>query len=151
MMTELDESIFDILKYGGGKIISNKDELKIQIPRYNNPKEFIKILNDKNNLKTEIHKISTLLKCHVSINIDNDVDVLPYIVKIRKYANGIVETESGFTYYLFDKSKINWEQIDDIINTLFNALEHRIIVDETYKFLINKLYYKIYDGEFNIK
>lgn len=150
-MTELDESIFDILKYGGCKIISNKDELKIQIPRYNSQKEYYKMITERNALKSEIRKISTLLHCVVSINIDSEIDTLPYVVKMRKYAIGIVESVDGFTYYLFNKSKIDWEQIDGIIDTLFNAMEHRIISEETYKFMINRLYYRIYDGIFNIK
>ena len=150
-MTELDESIFDILKYGGGKIISNKDELKIQIPRYNNQKEYSKMITERNALKSEIRKISTLLNCVVSINIDSEIDTLQYVVKMRKYAIGIVESVDGFTYYLFNKSKIDWEQIDRIIDALFNAMEHRIIDEKTYKFMINRLYYRIYDGRFNIK
>ena len=150
-MTELDESIFDILKYGGGKIISNKDELKIQIPRYNNQKEYSKMITERNALKSEIRKISKLLNCVVSINIDSEIDTLQYVVKMRKYAIGIVESVNGFTYYLFNKSKIDWEQIDRIIDVLFNAMEHRIISEKTYKFMINQLYYRIYTGRFNIK
>ena len=150
-MTELDESIFDILKYGGGKIISNKDELKIQIPRYNNQKEYSKMITERNSLKSEIRKISTLLNCVVSINIDSEIDTLQYVVKMRKYAIGIVESVDGFTYYLFNKSKIDWEQIDRIFDALFKAMEHRIINEKTYKFMINRLYYRIYDGRFNIK
>ena len=150
-MTELDESIFDILKYGGGKIISNKDELKIQIPRYNSQKEYSKMITERNALKSEIRKISTLLNCVVSINIDSEIDTLQYVVKMRKYAIGIVESVDGFTYYLFNKSKIDWEQIDGIFDALFKAMEHKIINEETYKFMINRLYYRIYDGRFNIK
>ena len=150
-MTELDESIFDILKYCGGKIISNKDELKIQIPRYNSQKEYSKMITERNALKSEIRKISTLLNCVVSINIDSEIDTLQYVVKMRKYAIGIVESVDGFTYYLFNKSKIDWEQIDGIIDALFKAMEHKIINEETYKFMINRLYYRIYDGRFNIK
>ena len=150
-MTELDESIFDILKYCGGKIISNKDELKIQIPRYNSQKEYSKMITERNALKSEIRKISTLLNCVVSINIDSEIDTLQYVVKMRKYAIGIVESVDGFTYYLFNKSKIDWEQIDGIFDALFKAMEHKIINEETYKFMINRLYYRIYDGRFNIK
>ena len=150
-MTELDESIFDILKYGGGKIISNKDELKIQIPRYNSQKEYSKMIIERNALKSEIRKISTLLNCVVSINIDSEIDTLQYVVKMRKYVIGIVESVDGFTYYLFNKSKIDWEQIDRIFDALFKAMEHKIINEETYKFMINRLYYRIYDGRFNIK
>lgn len=150
-MTELDESIFDILKYGGGKIITNKDELKIQIPRYNTPEEYSKILKEKNELKNGVSKISVLLHCIVRINPEHEVDALPYVVKMRKHANGIVESENGFTYYILDKSKIDWELIDGIFDTLFKALEHRIISHETYNFIINRLYYRIYDNEFNVK
>ena len=150
-MTELDESIFDILKYGGCKIISNKDELKIQIPRYNSQKEYSKIITERNALKSEIRKISTRLNCVVYINIDSEIDTLPYVIKMRKYAIGIVEPVDGFTYYLFNKSKIDWEQIDRIFDALFKAMEHKIINEETYKFMINRLYYRIYDGRFNIK
>lgn len=150
-MTELDESIFDILKYGGGKIISNKDELKIQIPRYNSQKEYSKMITERNALKSEIRKISALLNCVVYINIDSEIDTLPYVIKMRKYAIGIVESVDGFTYYLFNKSKIDWEQIDRIFDTLFNAMKHRIINKETYKFMINRVYYRIYGGRFNIK
>lgn len=150
-MTELDESIFDILKYGGGKIITNKDELKIQIPRYNNPEEYSKILKEKNELKNGVSKISVLLHCIVRINPEHDVDTLPYVVKMRKHANGIVESENGFTYYILDKSKIDWMKIDNIFETLSQALEHKIIDKDAYNFIITKLHYRVDIGELNIK
>ena len=150
-MTELDESIFDILKYGGGKIITNKDELKIQIPRYNTPEEYSKILKEKNELKNGVSKISVLLHCIVRINPEHEVDTLPYVVKMRKQANGIVESENGFTYYILDKSKIDWMKIDNIFETLSQALEHKIIDKDAYNFIITKLHYRVDIGELNIK
>ena len=150
-MTELDESIFNILRYGGGKIISNKDEFKIQIPRYNNPEKYSQMIEEKNKLKSAIYNISTLLGCHVSINTEYEVDTLPYVIKMRKYANGITESEYGFTYYILNKSKIDWVQIDNIFDTLLKAKECRIIEPGTYNFMINRLKYKIDTDRFNIK
>lgn len=150
-MTELDESIFNILRYGGGKIISNKDEFKIQIPRYNNPEKYSQMIEEKNKLKSAIYNISTLLNRHILINTEYEVDTLPYVIKIRKYANGITESEDGFTYYILDKSKIDWVQIDNILDNLLKAKEYRIIEPGTYNFTINRLKYKIDTDKFNIK
>lgn len=150
-MTELDESIFNILRYGGGKIISNKDEFKIQIPRYNNPEKYSQMIEEKNKLKSAIYNISTLLNRRILINTEYEVDTLPYVIKIRKYANGITESEDGFTYYILDKSKIDWVQIDNILDNLLKAKEYRIIEPGTYNFTINRLKYKIDTDKFNIK
>lgn len=150
-MTELDESIFDILKYGGGKIVLNDDELKLQIPRYNNTEDYSNMIKKNNYLKNKVRDIASLLKCNVSINADYRIDTLQFVVKMRKYANGIVESNYGFTYYILDKSKIDWMKIDNIFETLSQALEHKIIDKDAYNFIITKLHYRVDIGELNIK
>ena len=150
-MTELNESIFNILKYSGGKIVLNDDELQLQIPRYNNTEDYSNMIKKNNNLKNKVRDITSLLKCNISINEDYRIDTLPFVVKMRKYANGIVESNYGFTYYILDKSKIDWVQIDNILDNLLKAKEYRIIEPGTYNFTINRLKYKIDTDKFNIK
>lgn len=150
-MTELNESIFNILKYSGGKIVLNDDELKLQIPRYNNAEDYSNMIKKNNDLKNKVRDIASLLKCNVSINADYRIDTLPFVVKMRKYANGIVESNYGFTYYILDKSKIDWMKIDNIFETLSQALEHKIIDKDAYNFIITKLHYRVDIGELNIK
>ena len=99
-MTELDESIFNILKYGGGKIITNDDELRVQIPRYINSKDYSQMIKNKNELITDLYVIMTQLHCHIQINTDYTTDILPFVIKMRKYANGIIESDLDFTYYI---------------------------------------------------
>lgn len=150
-MTELDESIFNILKYGGGKIITNDDELRVQIPRYINPKDYSQMIKNKNELITDLYVIMTQLHCHIQINTDYTTDILPFVIKMRKYANGIIESDQDFTYYILDKSKIDWVKIDDIFDKLLRAKEYKIISKDTYDFIVCKLLYRIDINEFNIK
>ena len=150
-MTELDESIFNILKYGGGKIITNDDELRVQIPRYINSKDYSQMIKNKNELITDLYVIMTQLHCHIQINTDYTTDILPFVIKMRKYANGIIESDQNFTYYILDKSKIDWVKIDDIFDKLLGAKEYKIISKDTYDFIVCKLLYRIDINEFNIK
>ena len=150
-MTELDESIFNILKYGGGKIITNDDELRVQIPRYINSKDYSQMIKNKNELITDLYVIMTQLHCHIQINTDYITDILPFVIKMRKYANGIIESDLDFTYYILDKSKIDWVKIDDIFDKLLRAKEYKIISKDTYDFMVCKLLYRIDINEFNIK
>ena len=150
-MTELDESIFNILKYGGGKIITNDDELRVQIPRYINSKDYSQMIKNKNELITDLYVIMTQLHCHIQINTDYTTDILPFVIKMRKYANGIIESDLDFTYYILDKSKIDWVKIDDIFDKLLRAKEYKIISKDTYDFMVCKLLYRIDINEFNIK
>ena len=150
-MTELDESIFNILKYGGGKIITNDDELRVQIPRYINSKDYSQMIKNKNELITDLYVIMTQLHCHIQINTDYTTDILPFVIKMRKYANGIIESDLDFTYYILDKSKIDWVKIDDIFDKLLRAKEYKIISKDTYDFIVCKLLYRIDINEFNIK
>lgn len=150
-MTELDESIFNILKYSGGKIVLNDDELKIQIPRYDSPEEYSQTLRKINDLKNEVRNIASSLNCHIGINVDHRIDILPWVVNMIKYVNSIVETKHGFTYYILDKSNIDWVKINNIFETLLQALKHRIIDQETYGFIISILHYRINIGDLNIK
>lgn len=150
-MTELDESIFNILKYGGGKIITNDDELRVQIPRYINSKDYSQMIKNKNELITDLYVIMTQLHCHIQINTDYTTDILPFVIKMRKYANGIIESDQDFTYYILDKSKIDWVKIDDIFDKLLGAKEYKIISKDTYDFIVCKLLYRIDINEFNIK
>ena len=150
-MTELDESISNILKYGGGKIITNDDELRVQIPRYINSKDYSQMIKNKNELITDLYVIMTQLHCHIQINTDYTTDILPFVIKMRKYANGIIESDQDFTYYILDKSKIDWVKIDDIFDKLLGAKEYKIISKDTYDFIVCKLLYRIDINEFNIK
>ena len=150
-MTELDESIFNILKYGGGKIITNDDELRVQIPRYINSKDYSQMIKNKNELITDLYVIMTQLHCHIQINTDYTTDILPFVIKMRKYANGIIESDQDFTHYILDKSKIDWVKIDDIFDKLLRAKEYKIISKDTYDFMVCKLLYRIDINEFNIK
>ena len=150
-MTELDESIFNILKYGGGKIITNDDELRVQIPRYINSKDYSQMIKNKNELITDLYVIMTQLHCHIQINTDYTTDILPFVIKMRKYANGIIESDQDFTYYILDKSKIDWVKIDNIFDKLLRAKEYKIISKDTYDFMVCKLLYRIDINEFNIK
>ena len=150
-MTELDESIFNILKYGGGKIITNDDELRVQIPRYINSKDYSQMIKNKNELITDLYVIMTQLHCHIQINTDYTTDILPFVIKMRKYANGIIESDLDFTYYILDKSKIDWVKIDDIFDKLLRAKEYKIISKDIYDFMVCKLLYRIDINEFNIK
>ena len=150
-MTELDESIFNILKYGGGKIITNDDELRVQIPRYINSKDYSQMIKNKNELITDLYVIMAQLHCHIQINTDYTTDILPFVIKMRKYANGIIESDQDFTYYILDKSKIDWVKIDNIFDKLLRAKEYKIISKDTYDFMVCKLLYRIDINEFNIK
>lgn len=150
-MTELNESIFNILKYGRGKIITNDDELRVQIPRYINFKDYSQMIKNKNEIITDLYVIMTQLHCHIQINTDYTTDILPFVIKIRKYANGIIESDQDFTYYILDKSKIDWVKIDDIFDKLLRAKEYKIISKDTYDFMACKLLYRIDINEFNIK
>ena len=150
-MTELDESIFNILKYGGGKIITNDDELRVQIPRYINSKDYSQMIKNKNELITDLYVIMTQLHCHIQINTDYTTDILPFVIKMRKYATGIIESDQNFTYYILDKSKIDWVKIDGIFDKLLRAKEYKIISKDTYDFMVCKLLYRININDFNIK
>ena len=93
----------------------------------------------------------TQLHCHIQINTDYTIDILPFVIKMRKYANGIIESDQDFTYYILDKSKIDWIKIDDIFDKLLRAKEYKIISKDTYDFMVCKLLYRIDINEFNIK